>query len=488
MENEGELQLLSENPLDLIALEIGPTLNVKCGELTGILFTDNFSSYRECISCIHGLVRPVVFEKYAGKASSKNWRKTIRNADTGYHLYSMIQSAQLTILDEKRRSIKIKTPGDIRDVVHGKLKRKRGRPKKSLIDKNCSQDNDLYIDHSNNDHLDTTLDMDLELSGINLCPETVKRKRKKTSHVPVKPKNKLIHAAVLNCLDVNAGEQCTPLDNKSGDSDADSLKKLNVNKRGARTNKCKPIKRTRCNDFERGLTTISKHRIVQKNYKTCPHCEAEVPDADALKYHDSLFHESVSNKLFCDHACEINDLVECNQISDESLVPATLSDSATSLSPNNIKGLASLDVFCNKLTRGTIAKLTSIGMQKPLDNEPGPSEMSCINSESYQKDESIPISPGEQNRNNTLLAQLSNQYQEIIGLSKETLQQTSILNERMNELTKVVQEVKSDIIDISKYIADDKQSKLVNGFVSGVDDQTLSRIFDKFMNSENLSR
>lgn len=504
MENDDDIQLLSGSPLDLLTSEIEPTLNVKCADLTGILFTDNFSGSRECISCIHGLVRPIVFEKLAGKGSSKNWRKTIRNAETGVHLYSMIQSGQLIILDEKRRNTKIKNKSEnnmITDQVGQieKKKRKRGRPKKCFItDLNkdsktysCNSELGPHVDHQSNS-------CSLEIPKVeNQSNDTVKRKRKKISIVASKSKCSMNNS-------ITAAKQLTLLDNKSGDSDADTLKKFDESKRVVRSNRCKPIKRTRCNHFERGLNTIPLYKTAHKlNIIICRQCGTKVSDASALKYHDMLFHESISRNLYFDSPFQISDCIASSPIGDGKLDPASFSSDLTdSLSMSSSNNVASLDVFGDKLTRGTVAKLASIGMQEPLvptnlDNVPGPSEISTISSDENQKEGSISSDPDELNisallqdpkKSIPLLAQLSNQYQEILGLSKETLQQTNILNNRMHALTKVVQEIRSDVIGISKSMSKDKKSKLINGIVNGVDDHTLSKIFDTFMNGEKITR
>ena len=271
-------------------MEIESTLSVVCGELTGLLLLENFSARRECVSCEYGLVKPATFERLAGKGHCKSWKRTVRCAETGKDICSLIDAGKLQLLDEPEWVIKrresIKMNKSLLDDSELAVKRKRGRPKKSdsgaSINISANQDDVLapppsLLNGANGEPANESFRKRKKLKG---CTESTKLKTNKS---------KLGDSGVTNGVSSNGIHSHESTSNgHEGHS-----------RRSSR--KCK-WKRVRHNEFERSVNAIIRDRKTPAmNMRlTCPVCKAIVESVDALRYHDMMFHSSVSSKIFLD--------------------------------------------------------------------------------------------------------------------------------------------------------------------------------------------
>lgn len=464
------------------------TYSVVCGELTGLLLLENFSSRRECVSCEHGLVKPATFERLAGKGHCKSWKRTVRCAETGKDIASLIEAGTLQLIDEPQWIIKRREANKIsKAIINGSgvdapPKRKRGRPRKSESGSNIKNTSILNqgqeaLSHTSGGSLpkkdteDSSIDQ-IKLNGKAENGHVRKRRKLKgcndSSKIAKMNKSKAKENGFVNGFSPQMNGFQLP-----GAS-------LEVYKRVPRHGKCKR-KRVRHNDFERSVNAIIRDQKspALSLRLVCPICNAKVQDADALKCHDLMFHSSVSRKVFL----EPEDVETAgDSVTDEAMsgVDSMFGYSESSFfelgSPENEPAkeslcLPTLDVFKDKLTRGTVAKLTSLGVESALKSSP-----ECPSS---SKD-----SANVDSAQLSLLSSIAVQYQEILGISKDALQQTTSLRERMEVLAKSVEDLKADVKDLSKTIALANMAKsAVRDDITAGDYQTFFNILEKFLNS-----
>ena len=473
------------------------TLSVVCGDLTGLLLLENFSARRECVSCEHGLVKPATFERLAGKGHCKSWKRTVRCGETGKDLLSLIEAGTLQLLDEpewlikKRESAKLIKSKLSELDLKGPPKRKRGRPKKSgsslSINKDLSVGESQVPQKMQNQLSDSSLVDNVNGAVVNGAVDQSKlngklangqiRKRKKLRGCNESPNTAKANKSTKSNGSTHGSNgvlsQINGLEQPSTGHE--------VYKRVPRHGKCKR-KRVRHNEFERSVNAIVRDRKAPSlNMRmVCPVCKALVPDADALKYHDMMFHSSVSSKLFMS-AEELAALNEENNLQNGNGVDSSLDFSHNSFfetepsdsdSTKDFKFLPSLDVFKDKLTRGTVAKLASIGMGRSI------TDSSDCPSSSKQSSSAVDCDQL------SLLSSIAMQYQEILGISKDTLRQTRNLQNRMEVLAKSVEEIKSEVKDLSKTLALANMAKsAVRDDITAGDYQTFFNILEKFLNS-----
>lgn len=450
-------------------MEIESTLSVVCGDLTGLLLLDNFSARRECVSCEHGLVKPSTFERLAGKGHCKSWKRTVRCAETGKDICSLIEAGKIQLLDEpewvikRRESIKSN-----KSLVDGEgeqiVKRKRGRPKKS--------DSGASLNNSSVPNLEGVLAPPLtSLNHMNgtgseqQIPNETFRKRKKMKGCTDSLKLQKANKSKLNENGVTNGT--------SSHGSPSMNQELPVNghegyKKVSR--KCK-WKRVRHNEFERSVNAIIKDRKapVMNMRLTCPVCKTIVEDVDALRYHDLMFHSSVSSKVFL----ESEDQSTSDSFNDFGHDKSTynmFSDSDNSffgLTPHSKRrngGLPSLNLLNGNLNNGT-----GSSMEDMLNGSP--------ESASSSRDDSNPTQL-------SVLSAIAKQYQELVGISKETLIQTSSLRDQMKVLAKSVEEIKSDMKHMSKALTlANMPRSAVRDDIATNDYQTFFNTLEKFISS-----
>ena len=467
-------------------MEIESTLSVVCGDLTGLLLLDNFSSRRECVSCEHGLVKPSTFERLAGKGHCKSWKKTVRCSETGRDIGALIKAGKIQLLDEPEWIVKRRETIEITKsmtVVDGIVptKRKRGRPKKSesLVSINKVSPLDKSQEIVNQTSVINIPDSSSESGCLGQQKHKGKlgngliRKRKKLKCGIDLPKTVLSNKTIAKENGfVNGTNGFSSQLNGLEQSGAG----FEVYKRVPRHGKCKR-KRVRRNDFERSVNAIIRTRKTptMKLRLACPVCHTQVQDSDALKYHDLMFHSSVSSKVFVkpeecvsNHAHSEAD--STLGTSDNSFFELGSSDNEPTKEP--MVCLPSLDFFKDKLTRGTVARLTSIGMESSVNGSCEGASSSKGSADSGQM---------------SVLSTIAAQYQEILGISKDTLQQTSSLRDRVEALANSVEEIKSDVKDLSKTLAlSNMATSAVRDDITAGDYQTFFNILEKFLNSNGF--
>eukprot|EP00116_Pleurobrachia_bachei_P004360 sb/3464622/ len=154
-----------------------PTLDIICNGHPGQLDLDIFHAKKPCVTCSDGTVTLSQFERLAGKGRHRNWRRSIKSLESGRTLYRLLQEGDLFINEDEGdgastssaggKNGKVpngKPPADTGKMPNGKApadtgklpngttnghatletapssdssvsaKRKRGRPKKFIIE------------------------------------------------------------------------------------------------------------------------------------------------------------------------------------------------------------------------------------------------------------------------------------------------------------------------------------------------------------------